>query len=66
MNPGQGPWKGKSESKPGKPPSLQEAFEDAWNKAHAAGEPAGTYVMKEISIETTNPIHSYSVKIDHS
>jgi hypothetical protein len=65
-------WKGKSERKPGKPgepdtpANLQEAFENAWTAAKNAGQPAGTYVLKEIIIDTENPIRGYTVIIDHS
>ena len=66
------PWEGKSKRKPGQggqpdtPANLQEAFEDAWNKAHDAGQSPGKYVMKEIVIETENPIRGYTVIIDQA
>jgi hypothetical protein len=66
MSQGKGPpWHGRSERKDDKEPSLEEAIKDAWKNAEADGATAGTYLVKRIEIETRNPIHAYSVTIDH-
>jgi hypothetical protein len=53
-----GPWSGRGAN-------LEAAFEDAWHNAKNAGASPGTYKV-EISIETTNPIHTYIVIISPS
>lgn len=62
------PWHGRSEKKDDEKASLQAAIEDAWENAKADDPPAqpGTYWVKRIEIETRNPIHAYSVTIDHA
>ncbi|MFL5960506.1 MAG: hypothetical protein ACJ75G_09600 [Gaiellaceae bacterium] len=49
-------WKGQGEK-------LKDAFDDAWDKAKGNGAEPGKYVVERIEIETSNPIHSYSVII---
>ena len=67
MNQGQGPWKGKSEDKPGKPASLKEAFEDAWNNAKNNGAaPDVPLTVEAIQIVGNNPIHTYIVIVGGS
>lgn len=62
MSHGKGPpWTGKSE---GESASLDQAFQDAWDKAKGDDAPPGTYVVTRIEIEARNPIHSYSVTIN--
>ena len=55
------PWKGKSE---GDDASLQAAIEDAWEKAKGHHAQAGWYVVDEIKVLTSNPIHAYVVLIN--
>jgi hypothetical protein len=43
--------------------SLHDAIANAWDDAKGKNLPAGRYVVDEIEIETTNPIHAYVVKI---
>ena len=61
MHQGEGPpWKGKSE---GDDASLQKAIEDAWENAKGHHAPAGWYVVDQIKVQTSNPIHAYVVVI---
>ena len=62
MSHGEGPpWKGKSE---GDDASLQAAIENAWENAKGHNAQAGWFVVDEIKIQTSNPIHAYVVLIN--
>jgi hypothetical protein len=64
MSQGQGgPWKGRGTSE-GDDASLQKAIEAAWKDAKGKDAPAGTYLVKTITIETVNPIRGYTVDIE--
>ena len=63
MNGNGPPYHGRSESKPGAPASLQDAIDDAWNNAKGKHAEAGWFVVDDIKIQTTNPIHAYVVLI---
>jgi hypothetical protein len=56
MTNGHGPWTGHD------PHNLQQAFVNAWETAKEAGANPGTFKC-EITIDTSNPIHSYNVTI---
>ena len=47
----------------GEGPSLEAAFEDAWQKAKGNHEPPGRYTARLVAVEATNPIHTYIVEI---
>jgi hypothetical protein len=47
----------------GSGPTLEAAFEDAWNHAKKNRAQPGTYPAKLIAIEAENPIHAYIVTI---
>jgi hypothetical protein len=54
------PYRGRST---GPQASLQAAIEDAWVNAGNQHAQAGWYVVDEIKVQTTNPIHVYAVVI---
>jgi hypothetical protein len=64
MNGGNGPpYRGRSESKPGNPATLEGAIADAWDNAKGKHADVGWYSVHDIKIQTTNPIHAYVVLI---
>ncbi|HKT43831.1 MAG TPA: hypothetical protein VJQ85_03455 [Gaiellaceae bacterium] len=55
----EGAWRGRSQN------SLQEAIEDSWEQAKAAGAQPGNFQVTGIYFNADNPISEYSVVIGH-
>jgi flagellar biosynthesis/type III secretory pathway protein FliH len=50
----------------GKGEHLEEAFQDAWEQAKAAGNEEPTLKVVDIFVEGTNPLSGYSVVLGHT